>query len=320
MSRDAASIFRIRPYAPDVDLSPLARLLEAAEVVDQDGDDISEEVLSDQLSWPGHDPIRDRWVVEAPDSPETLIGWCAVFKMPHTPRADLAVRVHPGWRGRGIGSELLARAIERARERGATSAAIYANVRNPTADGFLRRRGWLPVSAYTAMRWPADVADVAAESAALPAGYTMRTYAQAPDESVLLEAINRCYEGLWGHNIVSADDLARWLPTMPAEGIFLTFAPDGRIAGICRAEMSDRLSARRGASAGLIDAPGVVPEHRSDGLYRPLVLTTLAWLQSQHPAGVELESWGDEPATLALYGDLGFIIERQQASYRLDLS
>jgi ribosomal protein S18 acetylase RimI-like enzyme len=131
--------------------------------------------------------------------------------------------------------------------------------------------------------------------------------------------MNRSYEGLWGHLQTSEEDQARWLPRLKQEGIFLLFAPDGAVAGVGRAELSEQLTAQRSVPTGHIDAPGVVPEFRGAGLYLPLLLTLIHWLLPQQPAALELESWGDEPGTLALYRTLGFSVMKEEVSYRRDV-
>jgi len=91
------------------------------------------------------------------------------------------------------------------------------------------------------------------------------------------------------------------------------------VAGVGRAELSEQLTAQRGVPTGHIDAPGVVPEYRGAGLYLPLLLTLIHWLLPQGPAALELESWGDEPGTLALYRTLGFSVMKEEVSYRRDV-
>ncbi len=70
---------------------------------------------------------------------------------------------------------------------------------------------------------------------------------------------------------------------------------------------------------GLVDAPGIVPAYRNTDLYVPLILAMLQWLVSQNPARIELESWGDTPATIDLYRTLGFTSAQEAISYRRGL-
>lgn len=308
-----------RPFQPDADLAGLVALLCAVEAEDQEGEDVSAEAIAAQMGYPGHDPARDRWVALALNQPDVLLGYGAVFKAVASERADIAVAVLPGQRRRSIGAELLRRAIARAHELGAVSLGAYADTRLTASDAFLRAHGFAPVSAYTQMRIGGGVVPPAP---AWPAGFSARPYDSDRDFETLRDAFNRCFAGLWGHNPVTADELTAWLPELPLEGIFLAFDAQGALAGMVRAEPSERLSVRNGITTANIDAPGVVPERRAEPLYVPLLLTAWHWARtlSPRPAAIEMESWGDDPATLARYRDLGFALVRQATSYRRDLA
>lgn len=307
-----------RPFQPDADLPWLVALLAAVEAADQEGEDVSTEAVVAQLADPGHDPARDRWVAAAPDQPDVLLGYGAVFKAPTAERADVVVAVLPGQRRRGIGAELLARVVARAGELDASSLGAYADSRHIAGDAFLRAHGFAPVSAYTQMRISGDVTPPSPD---WPDGYSARAYDPSRDFATLLDAFNRCFEGQWGHNPVTAEELIAWLPDLVLDGIFLAFDAQGVLAGMIRGEPSALRTARNGAPTANLDAPGVVPERRMETLYVPLLLTAWHWarMQSQPPVLIELESWGDDPATLARYRDLGFALVREAPSYRRDL-
>ncbi|MEO7003673.1 MAG: GNAT family N-acetyltransferase [Ktedonobacterales bacterium] len=312
---------RYRQFDAQTDLPWLASLLAAVEAADHTGEDVREQTLREQLAWPGHDPARDRWVAESTGTAAelgSLIGYGALFKTTLGERADVYVAIHPDRRGQGVGAELLRRVVARARELGATQLGAYAADHLTASDAFLRARGFARVSAYTEMSIAGDTTFPAPQ---WPDGFTVRPYAAVQDATIFLDTINRSYAGVWGHHTLTMEEALAWLPEVVAEGAFLLFAPDGAVAGICRAEMSKRLSERRGEPTGLVDAPGVVPERRSEGLYLPQTLHALGWLQRQTPApaGLVLESWGDDPATLDLYTHIGFAVTHREVSYRLDL-
>ncbi len=66
----------------------------------------------------------------------------------------------------------------------------------------------------------------------------------------------------------------------------------------------------------------MVPALRGAGLYVPLLLWGAAWLARQPGVPVArhlLESWGDDPATIAAYQALGFALERREVGWRLPL-
>ena len=297
------------------DLPALVHLLQEVEQADHAGEDVTEATLREQLTWSGQDPAHNNRVVALPDS-VTLVGYGFIQKTPDDDNADLHIAVHPAWRRQGIGSQLLAHLLERASELDARALRPYVNVQNEGAGLFVRRHGFEPVSTYTRLSvsgqqsFPVPV---------LPQGFTTRSYDQIQRVDLYTEAINRGYQGLWGHLQTTQEGNAAWLTQLNHAGIFLLFAPDGTIAGICRADLSEHLTTERGVPTALIDAPGVVPEYRAANLYLPLMLTAIHWLLPQGPTRLELESWGDAPATLALYRSLGFTVMKEEISYRRDL-
>jgi hypothetical protein len=64
----------IRSFSPEQDIPKLSSLYSAVKAVDHDDNEISEQALRAQLNLPGHDPLKDRWVVEAPDVSLSLIA------------------------------------------------------------------------------------------------------------------------------------------------------------------------------------------------------------------------------------------------------
>ncbi len=100
-----------------------------------------------------------------------------------------------------------------------------------------------------------------------------------------------------------------------SEGIFMVFAPDGQIAGFCLALLAG-MEGQEVIPEGYIDEPGIMPEHRSKGLSRPLVLVALGWLQAQGRKVNTLDSWGEDEQTIAIYRSIGFEVVRHLVSYR----
>jgi mycothiol synthase len=304
----------------EVDLIPLVTFLNEIKQADHE-EGVSEAELREQLTWSGQDPTEDNWVVDELDrarygSVSSLIGWGQIQKTSIDEIADLGIYVHPSSRREGIGSQLLAILLSRAHELNARAVRSYVDVQNQGAMLFTRRHGFEPVSTYTHMKVSAAYTFPRPE---LPSGFVIRSYDQIQSIDLYTQIMNRSYQGLWGHLQTSQEEHAQLLPQLKQEGIFLLFAPDGAVAGSCRGFMSEPLTARRGVPMAYVDAPGVVPEYRSAGLYLPLLLTVLHWLLPQGPAAIELESWGDAPETLALYRQLGFTVIKEEISYRREL-
>ncbi len=305
-----------RTFSPQQDIPRILSLYTEVEAADRMGSDTSEQALHMQLATPGHDPEKDRWLVEAPGDPGRVIASAMIRVSPVTHLADANILVHPEWRRHGIGSQLLTRIVDRAHEQETGALQVFADVRLPAAAIFLRKHGFAPQGAYTELR----LTDATRLPPVIwPFGYTMRPYAEVQDLDTLTQAMNLSYVPLWGHQEVSEAEMASWLPGFNQQGLFLVFSEKGRVIGISRTEPSPERTLKNGTPTGYIDAPGVVPQHRRLDLYRALVLTGIYWLRSQGQDIVEMESWGDKLEVLKMYRELGFKDVRQLVCYQLAL-
>ena len=304
----------------DADLFRLLRLYNEVEAHERDPYPSTEADLRAQLNWSGHDPARDRWVVESPDDPDRLIGYGRVFAQ-SSQRTVIWVLVHPDWRRQKIGTLLLNRALERAYEQGADHVTSSANVADSIARGFLSYHSFAIAGNAWSLLAPEDLQTGEPQ---WPAGYTTRPYAEVQHLPTLVEVQNRSYGDMWGHRentpgAVNEQYLSEAMIRHPEyftpEAMFIAFAPDGTVAGFCRAEFE-----RRGAERlKVVDGPGVVPEHRSQRLQRPLVLTAMHWLNTQQPGPIALYAWGDSEQTIEIYREIGFVVQEHHVEYKRDL-
>lgn len=302
----------VRRFALD-DLDALATLLNETPETARFPAEVTQGALVAQLSWPGHAPTRDRWVVTERSAPDRLLGYCSAFKSPTTPRADLLGVTHPQARHQGIGSALLRLALADATALGATDAAIYVNDLDATVAAWVARRGFEAVGAFTAL--------VAAGERSYPlpdwpAGVSIRPWRDDGDLPMLVEASNRCYAGLWGHNVTTEEEWSRWLPELDTRGVFFLADTARGLIGLVRASLAED----EGRRVGVIDAPGVIAEARGEGLYRPLLLHAIHWLATERPVEFKIESWGDAPAVIADYHALGFETTRRETLFRRALA
>ncbi len=308
--------FNFRYLEPDTDLPRLVRLYAAAQAADGEGQDVIDARLREQMSFSGPGPVQDCWVVESSEQPNELVAVASVRKGAPGDRVEVTGVVHPDWRRKGIGRILIGRVLVRARTIGATHAGATAEAHNQPGNAFLREHGFLPVAAYTLLRAPGGLAFAAPT---WPAGFSVRSFDAVLDVSVLAQAMTSSYDGLWGHNAVTETDVGAWLREWDPNGVFLVFDAGGEVAGMCRAEISQRLSQLHGERTGYIDAPGVIPWRRRQDLYLPLLLTAVHYLKARQPVNIEMESWGDDDRTLDVFQQAGFEIARRSVSYRLNL-
>jgi GNAT superfamily N-acetyltransferase len=128
------------------------------------------------------------------------------------------------------------------------------------------------------------------------------------------------YRDRWGHyGPRLGEPPVPWLSRIDPAGVFLAFAPNGDVAGICVAVLRAESGLPIAASEGHINGPGVLPEHRAHGLHRPLVLAAMHWHYARGCRIITLDAWGDDAQTINLYHDLGFKMVHRLVSYQYSL-
>ncbi|MEW6403068.1 MAG: GNAT family N-acetyltransferase [Chloroflexota bacterium] len=310
----------VRLYSRERDLPGLVQLRAEIEAFDQAGNDVSEAAVLASLNWIGHDPEHDRWIVENPEEQGKLRAH-AWARSQSQERTIVYVAVHPDWRRKGLGSALLARTLARAHESGAAHVTAGADAKNKGADAFLLRHGFQHAGDNRFMRAPAGIA---LQEPRWPEGYTLRAYAEVQELSTLVEAFNRSYGDMWGHlentaGAMNEEYLTKLMDQYPdwfiPEGIFIAFAPDGDVAGVCVAKLGPAVEGNELEREKIVDSAGVVPEHRHMRLQRPLTLTAMHWLRSHGSGPINLESYGDGLDAIEIYRDLGFVPEEHYIEY-----
>ena len=289
--------YTLRPLEPDKDFPALVELINLSAQDDLEEMATSEEEQRSLAELPGHNPEQDTWLAVATDA-ETFLGYADVWRPPETPNATLSLTVHPDHRRQGIGQALLERSETRARALGAAALEVYAPPEDAQTLAWLKERGFTLGGAYRAMTVELDEVP----NPVLPSGFTLHSYEDIWDETVLAEAIEQGHAGLFGHNAVTEGGLETLLEAFDFENILLLFDAAGEVAGYCKFAPLEE-------GEGYLDAPGVVPEHRQPELYQALATAALQQLQVQGCDLVMLESWGDSDEVIQTYERLGFAVE-----------
>jgi mycothiol synthase len=308
--------FLVRHYVPEKDLSPLARLLTEIEAIDRDGEDTSEEYLRASLAWPNYRPNQDVWVAEAEGN---LVGYAVALEQP-SQHCTIYVVVHPSHRRKGLGSQLLALTLNRARELGSINILVYANEHNHASNLFLTHHHFQPVGSSGSLKLKADVESPPAE---FPKGLTLKRYSEVNDPLILLEALYVCYLGMWGHqhndNRTEEERKSpRFLQYYDANDILLLFDEKNSIFGICSLKPQGKREAN-GEWNDLLDGPGIIQDYREQGYQRLLVLAGIEHLRKKGVHPITLEYWGDDEKTIEIYRSLGFELVNQLITYHKTL-
>lgn len=306
----------IRHYVPETDLSPLARMLAETESIDRDGEDASEEYLRNSLTWPNYRPAQDAWVAELEGK---LVGYGVALEQP-SKRCTIYVVVHPSQRRKGLGSQLLALTLNRAREVGSKNILVYANERNSASNLFLKRHNFQQVGSSGAMTLNKGVENLPVE---FPKGFTLKKYSEVNDPLILLKALNVCYQDMWGHghndNPTEEERKSpRFLKYYDAEDILLLFDEADSIFGICSVKSQGKQDGN-GEPSDLLDGPGIIQEHREQGYQRPFVLAGIRHLRQKGSRPIVLEFWGDNENALNIYRSLGFEMSNRFMAYHKEL-
>jgi len=281
------------------------------------------EEIADIFELSHVDAARDTLLAIAPDGSVVAMGW-AMLHPSHDAElhAYLQGTVHPDWRRRGIGTQLIgwlyARTTEMIAESGSTAdAAIFQYVDEGNADAVtlgerlgLRTERW-----FSAMQ-----RDLSEPIDAPAASEGVEVVAYTPDRAEdVREARNDAFRDHWG-SLPSPTE--RWLQFV--NGPFLrpdlsTLALiDGRVVAFCLASVNEEDWAALGAPNTYIDLIGVVRDQRGRRL-APLVVSRT--LEAARDAGLEQAVLDVDTASKTgahtLYERLGFrATHRQQALVR----
>ena len=308
--------FFIRHYEPEKDLHSLHLMLTEIESIDRDGEDTSEEYLLASLQWVNYRPSQDVWVAEMDGK---LVAYGVAFEQP-SGQCTIYIVVHPSQRRQGLGSQLLELTLNRAREVGSKYILIHANEHNQDSNSFLKHHGFQQVGSVGSLKAPASIEF---PPFAFPAGWTLKQYSEVNEPRVLLNALNMCYQSMWGHqhnDNPSEEELKspRFLRHYSAEDILLLFDEKNSVVGICSLKSQGKKEGN-GEVSDLLDGPGILQEHREKGYQRQMVLAGIQHLRQHGMRSITLEFWGESESALNIYRELGFEMVNQYITYHMDL-
>jgi ribosomal protein S18 acetylase RimI-like enzyme len=260
-----------------------------------------------------HDPATDTRLLFAPDG--TLVAAALTPTPPEGGfRVDLMGGVHPRWRGRGIGRELLGWQLERAAEihravAPSTHWEIHVGANTPDEETLrlFRRfeltpvRYWFEMLASTGQVGPVP----------LPDGLRVMTY-DAAWEQDLYTAHTEAFLDHWGYQRRELDEWAGM--TVRAEG----FAPDLSMIAFDGASIAGYVLSYAGPDPDhlYVALVGVRRLWRRRGLAAALLARVLT---AAHAAGRKTVSLGVDAGSptgaVGVYERVGFTVSREAVTY-----
>jgi mycothiol synthase len=295
--RELPDGYEIRPATID-DLDAVAAVIRAADVAATGGSDLAVGMIRDLWSSPSVDLAHDAWVVSAGD---------AIVAYAHL-QEDGAARlrgwgdVHPGHQGRGIGSVLLDRALDRASERfgsvpkGLLELAVAEW--NDEAATLMRSRGFERVRSFRHMQIDLDGASVGPGEP--PDGIRIRGIDPERDLREIHAIFVDAFRDEWGYREISFEEWKGNEVDAPSFDPAFWFiaedhrAPVGAVSGLIWDEL------------GWVGELGVRRPWRGRGIAAALLRRSFATFDSRGLTRVRLNVDADNPTgAVALYERVG---------------
>ena len=273
------------------DLAEILELMRTTDIAISGDSDWSASEL--ESSWVDLDLARDAWVLELDDR---IVGY-----------ADFTARggrlngdgyVHPEYRGRGIGSEIIRLTEARAREEAeAVPAGERVYIHNATLDRddsterFYRGHGYEPVRGFRGM-----VIDLE-EEPEVPSveGIEIRGYRHPEEQRDFYEAHQEAFTDHWENR---PQPFEKWVQKRQERE---TFDPSlwwvaqsgGEIAGVLYGEV------KRDPNQGWVDVVGVRAAFRRRGIAEALLKTAFAefWRRGERKVGLGVDAESPTGAT-----------------------
>jgi mycothiol synthase len=312
-------MINIRNFTPG-DEQALVDLQNASSEFDRTDRGTSLGQLSEMLQAPDFDPTRNVTLAES-DGQLVAFQWldyrhCSDGHLFHTYGF-----VHPDWRRRGIGAQMIGRAYAEALERRKTKdqnpafLASQAFAHEPSRLALLEHFEMKPVREFC--KFSRATLD---NLFAVPAleGIVIRNYRPGVDQAATLAALNEAFQDHWSNSPGSPDHWAYWT-SRPERRFDLWFlAWDGdEIAGVCLCELQEAYNRQRGTRSGCVDDVAVRRPWRKRGVGAALIVAGLRAFRNAGMTAAHLYADADNLTGAArLYKRLGFVEEWRSIAYR----
>ena len=246
-----------------------------------------------------------------------VVGYAELWRSPERTRGVGRVLVHPQWRRRRLGTELLQRISQRARVSGANRLDVGVAAQSEGAQRFLEARGFRAVH-YS---WHMQLPDVtAAPAPRSPVGYQRRSFVPSQDEPTSAQIENASFQDEWEFMPVPVGEIEGFVrsPSFRADGVIYALH-QGQVMGECWTWIDRDSMEQTGGPRGDAWCLCVHPEHRGRGLGRALLLSSVHWLRRQGMTCAGLCVDGANERARRLYESVGFRTQQTDIWYREEL-
>lgn len=285
--------FEVRPIRLD-EVGAVTDMLREAELVDRGQADITADDIAGMWSTPGFDLDRHTCSVWHGDA---LVAYAEIDQ-----RARAEAGVHPGWRGRGLGSALLAWTetaclASRLPEVEARIGQTISDT-NEGAIELFRSRGYEPRHTSWVLELPAGVT---LADRAVPDGYELRTFAPGTDDAEVHMVIEDAF-GEWPNREPTGYRHWRAITVDRADfdpSLLTVVEHDTAIVGASVGFLS--------GDDGFVDQLAVRRDHRGRGIAAALLADSFGQMRERGATVVGL-STDSRTGALDLYLGIGMVV------------
>jgi mycothiol synthase len=303
------------------DLPTVVDLINRSEAVDQVERGTSESELRIWWSPPPGDPERDAFLAVVD---EEVVGFGRIVLRVGDGFARFEARgtVVPERRRRGIGTKILAECERRAKSRFDEVAATivefqaYADRSQKDVAELYARFGLAPVRYFFQLMY--DAPEMPARPQ-YPPGYTARNFVRNQDEETMWRVTSTSFRDHWGYTEELLEEWLEWYggdyfdPALTYLGV----DPGGQVVGMCMCVIYPERNVKLGREQGVVEALGVLPDHRSRGLGRALLLEGMRALRRRGCTHLAIGVDSQNPTgALHLYESVGFREWRTFVAFR----
>jgi len=256
--------------------------------------------LKEVLFNPRCTPNKDVLVIV---NGEEIIGLSYLIPEPEIDRVILRGIVHPRYRRKGQGLDLLRLALKRATELGVSVIQSDMDEKNQSAKGLLEANGFRKVRIFNEMRLIISEQEL---DYAFPQEIQIEQLKKG-QEGLLTEVQNLCFNGSWGYHPNNEDEVTYCLRLKKCSyaDVLIVHVKD-RPAGFCWLTIDPELPANQNLKKGRIHMMGVTPTYRQTGLGRSLLIAGLSHLANKGINNVELTVDSMNKTAFELYRSIGF--------------
>lgn len=281
------------------------------------------DMVRDYATFTACKPLEDVWLAQAGDEVAGYIRCWPWTQADGTRFYGQLGFVAPHWRGRGVGTALLAWAEQRQRTLAAQHPQAPGHLHHAfvmqgedARAALLEKAGYRPVRHFFTMLRPSldDIADFP-----LPSQLEVRAV-QPEHYRIIWESHLENFHTHWGYAPQTEEDYQAWLQGRTFQPHLWQVAWDtrtGEVAGQVRTFIDDSYNFTRTRLRGWTEFISVREKWRRQGVARALISRSL---RAQREAGMVESGLGVDAGNISgatrVYADCGFIVEKRNTAYR----